>query len=75
MSLPNGCVAGPWITSPEISKREPWQGQSQVRSAAFHPTRQHAAYASGPHRRNSLAAVLGPERFGECPLLALAVPV
>ena len=28
-------VAGPFNTSPRASKREPWQGQSQVRSASF----------------------------------------
>ena len=33
-------VAGPWITSPFTSNRDPWQGQSQVRSVSFQPTRQ-----------------------------------
>jgi hypothetical protein len=37
---PRGFVAGPWITSPLSSNREPWQGQSQVRSVAFQPTMQ-----------------------------------
>ncbi len=31
-------TAGPWITRPVWSKREPWQGQSQDRSAWFHFT-------------------------------------
>src|SRR3954452_17090731 len=30
--------AGPWITRPVTSKREPWQGQSHERSAEFHCT-------------------------------------
>ena len=30
--------AGPAMTSPSAVKREPWQGQSHVRSASFHPT-------------------------------------
>jgi hypothetical protein len=33
-------TAGPSMTAPVIVKREPWQGQSQVRSAVFHSTRQ-----------------------------------
>ena len=36
----SGDSAGPEITSPVVVKREPWHGQSQVRSAGFHPTTQ-----------------------------------
>ena len=32
--------AGPLMTLPSLSKRDPWQGQSQVFSAAFHCTMQ-----------------------------------
>src|SRR3954447_1144742 len=31
-------TAGPWITRPVTSKREPWHGQSHERSAEFHCT-------------------------------------
>ena len=36
----SGRTAGPSITSPLPAKREPWQGQSQVRSAVFQLTMQ-----------------------------------
>ena len=32
------CTAGPWRTSPSGLKREPWHGQSQLRSAVFQLT-------------------------------------
>ena len=32
------CTAGPWSTSPSGAKREPWHGQSQLRSARFQLT-------------------------------------
>jgi hypothetical protein len=35
-----GATAGPASTAPCAVKREPWQGQSQVRSSAFQPTTQ-----------------------------------
>jgi hypothetical protein len=35
-------TAGPWMTFPVQSKREPWQGQSHVRSGAFQSTRHPA---------------------------------
>lgn len=31
-------AAGPWMTVPSVLNREPWQGQSQVASAALKPT-------------------------------------
>ena len=31
-------AAGPWMTAPSVVNREPWQGQSQVASAALNPT-------------------------------------
>ena len=31
-------MAGPWMTLPSTSNREPWQGQSQVRSRRLNPT-------------------------------------
>ena len=34
----SGASAGPEITSPVGLKREPWHGQSHVRSAVFQPT-------------------------------------
>ena len=37
---PRGWVAGPASTSPSTSKRDPWHGQSQLRSAALKCTRQ-----------------------------------
>jgi hypothetical protein len=30
--------AGPLMTSPVAPKRDPWHGQSHVRSVGFHPT-------------------------------------
>ena len=33
-------TAGPWMTLPSVSKRDPWQGQSQVFSAVFQETMQ-----------------------------------
>ena len=36
----SGRTAGPSMTSPVAAKREPWQGQSQVRSAEFQLTMQ-----------------------------------
>src|SRR5215216_1033460 len=36
----SGRVAGPSSTAPSTSKREPWHGQSQLRSAALNRTRQ-----------------------------------
>ena len=36
----SGLTAGPASTVPSTSKREPWQGQSQVRSASFQRVRQ-----------------------------------
>src|SRR4029453_16589573 len=35
-----GVSAGPEMTLPSGLKREPWHGQSQVRSVSFHATRQ-----------------------------------
>ena len=34
----SGFSAGPAITRPSAVKRDPWQGQSHVRSAVFHST-------------------------------------
>ena len=34
------CWAGPWMTLPYASYREPWHGQSHVRSDGFHSTEQ-----------------------------------
>src|SRR5690606_3313194 len=43
----SGLIAGPCMTSPPVSNREPWQGQSQLLSASFQLTTQprcvHAA--------------------------------
>jgi hypothetical protein len=36
--FPRGLVAGPFRTSPSGANREPWQGQSQLVSAAFQAT-------------------------------------
>jgi hypothetical protein len=36
----SGLMAGPLTTCPSVWKREPWQGQSQVRSFEFHCTTQ-----------------------------------
>jgi hypothetical protein len=37
-TLGNGDSAGPEITSPFGLNRDPWHGQSHVRSASFQPT-------------------------------------
>ena len=35
----NPCAAGPLSTVPSVSKREPWQGQSQLFASSFQRTR------------------------------------
>ena len=37
---PSPTFAGPLMTSPNLSKRDPWHGQSHVFSAGFHATMQ-----------------------------------
>ena len=39
-TLGNGASAGPEMTSPFGLNRDPWHGQSHVRSASFQPTMQ-----------------------------------
>src|SRR4051812_19141368 len=46
----NGSSAGPESTSPVGLKREPWQGQSQVRSAAFQCTMHFRWVQTGEHK-------------------------
>ncbi len=51
------CTAGPCSTSPSGAKREPWHGQSQLRSAVLNATRQPRCVHVARDRRQR--AVLG----------------
>ena len=72
------------MTSPVAAKREPWQGQSQVRSAEFHSTMQprwvQRADISWSLRSSSRysaalpspASTIAPSPFAELPGVAVA---
>lgn len=49
-TLSNGVSAGPLWTAPVGLKREPWQGQSQVLSAAFQWTMHFMCVQTGEQR-------------------------
>jgi hypothetical protein len=61
-------TAGPWMTLPSLSKRDPWQGQSQVFSAVFQETMQPrcvqvADTATKPPSSLLYAAARSPSRL------------
>ena len=52
-----------WITSPSGVKREPWHGQSQVRSAVFHATRHHVRAVRRHRGQTSGVVAVNGERL------------
>src|SRR3982751_1675794 len=51
-----GDSAGPAITDPSVANREPWHGQSQVRSAVFQVTRHPICVQTAGHSDSAPAA-------------------
>ena len=72
----NGASAGPEMTAPVGLNREPWHGQSQVRSASFQATT-HPMWVQIADRRtvaplsSRYAATLAPSRSITLPFATL----